>query len=465
VYKGIMAKQYYQGDFGFKTILKRYPNFKSFVSVLKKDKSNLYLETNDGIMSNIPLVKTIADPKEFNRVLEVLTKVKNAKFNIKTRDNIVDVSMGPLTWRYYRSGGRLQNVFDEKGNAKTASKPTISQQEDGVRYLLESAKLQSKQNINKAIGFSFGEDWHNSFERSFKGISDKIMNPSTMKQYNFYRDSDSKKPIFLNQLTDEQILPDKKDNWNPSDLWAVKKASESKLKVEVDKLYKAVSKDNDIEKLNDFIFKKFKAKEIIGISLKQVTKPMATIQKVQTDAKYMNSLRYDGIIEKFKFDCGNSYFDILLKMKVFKKTVEYRFRFRPRGASGQVKTYGEGQPVEQKTFDGAISSDVVDKEFKDTRTFEGLALKLKTKTNVISTLKTSNLNKDFVEFVEKDKFKLVKVSGLEDKLSDYEIKRGIVLLYYIYKFEISTNKQRLFKSFYLAAKKLNEFSSIHFKVF
>jgi len=460
-----MAKQYYQGDFGFKTILKRYPNFKSFVSVLKKDKSNLYLETNDGIMSNIPLVKTIADPKEFNRVLEVLTKVKNAKFNIKTRDNIVDVSMGPLTWRYYRSGGRLQNVFDEKGNAKTASKPTISQQEDGVRYLLESAKLQSKQNINKAIGFSFGEDWHNSFERSFKGISDKIMNPSTMKQYNFYRDSDSKKPIFLNQLTDEQILPDKKDNWNPSDLWAVKKASESKLKVEVDKLYKAVSKDNDIEKLNDFIFKKFKAKEIIGISLKQVTKPMATIQKVQTDAKYMNSLRYDGIIEKFKFDCGNSYFDILLKMKVFKKTVEYRFRFRPRGASGQVKTYGEGQPVEQKTFDGAISSDVVDKEFKDTRTFEGLALKLKTKTNVISTLKTSNLNKDFVEFVEKDKFKLVKVSGLEDKLSDYEIKRGIVLLYYIYKFEISTNKQRLFKSFYLAAKKLNEFSSIHFKVF
>jgi len=39
------------------------------------------------------LVKTIADPKEFNRVLDVLTKVKNAKFNIKTRDNIVDVSM------------------------------------------------------------------------------------------------------------------------------------------------------------------------------------------------------------------------------------------------------------------------------------------------------------------------------------------------------------------------------------
>ena len=40
---------------------------------------------------------------------------------------------------------------------------------------------------------------------------------------------------------------------------------------EVDKLYRDVSKDNDIEKLNDYIFKKFKSKEIIGISLKQVT--------------------------------------------------------------------------------------------------------------------------------------------------------------------------------------------------
>ena len=101
-----MAKQYYQGDFGFKTILKRYPNFKSFVSVLKKDKSNLYLETNDGVMSNIPLVKTIADPKEFNRVLSVLSNVKGVKFNEKTRDNIIDVTVGQLTWRYYRSGGR-----------------------------------------------------------------------------------------------------------------------------------------------------------------------------------------------------------------------------------------------------------------------------------------------------------------------------------------------------------------------
>ena len=460
-----MAKQYYQGDFGFKTILKRYPTFKSFINVLNKDKSNLYLETNDGIMSNIPLVKTIADPIEYNRVLEILTKVKSAKFNVKTRDNIVDITMGNLTWRYYRSGGRLQNVFDEKGNAKTASKPKTEQQEDGVRYLLESAKLQPKPIINKIIGFNFGEDWHNSFERTFKGISDNIMKPTEMKTYNFYRDSNPRKPKFLNQLTDARILPDSKDNWNPSDIWAVKRSSENKLTSEVNKLFNIVLKTKDIEKLNDFVFKKFQSKDIIGISLKQVTTPKATVKKIQTDAKFMNSIRYDGILKKFEFDCGNSYFDILFKMKVFKETVDYRFRFRPRGASGQVKTFGEGQPIEQKTFDGAVSSDVVVSEFRDVRAFENNVLKVKTKGNVLSTLKTSNLNKDFVDFVIGNKFKFVKVSGLEDKLSDYEIKRAIVLLYYIYNFETANNKQRVFKRFYLAAKKMNEFSSIHYKVF
>jgi len=460
-----MAKQYYQGDYGFKTILKRYPIFKSFVNVLSKDKSNLYLELDDAVMGNTPKIKTITDVKGYDSILNLLTKVKGAKFKEKSKGNEYDISLGNLTWRFYRSGGRLQNVFDEQGNAKTASKPKTEQQEDGVRYLLESGKLQPKENINKAIGFNFDKDWHDSFERTFNGISSNIMKSTEMKSYNFYRDSNPSKPKFLNQLTDARILPDSKDNWNPSDIWAVKRSSENKLTSEVNKLFNTVLKTKDIEKLNDFIFKKFQSKEIIGISLKQVTTPKATVKKIQTDAKFMNSIRFDGILKKFEFNASNSYFDILFKMKVFKETVEYRFRFRPRGASGQIKTFGEGQPIEQKTFDGAVSSDVVISEFTDVRAFENNVLKLKTKGNVLSTLKTSNLNKDFVDFVIDDKFKFVKVSELQDKLSDYEIKRAVVLLYYIYNFETANNKQRVFKRFYLAAKKMNEFSSIHYKVF
>ena len=329
-----MAKQYYQGDFGFKTILKRYPTFKSFVSVLKKDKSNLYLETNDGIMSNIPLVKTIADPKEFNRVLAILTKVKGAKFNIKTRDNIVDVTMGGLTWRYYRSGGRLQNVFDEKGNAKTASKPTIPQQEDGVRYLLESAKLQSKMNINKAVGFNFGQDWHDSFERSFNGISKEIMNPTTMKSYNFYRDSNPKKPKFLNQLTDESILPDKKDNWNPADIWLIQNETKWKKVIE-----DAVSpngyrgrRSQTIEELNAIFRTLFKSRQIFGVSLKKISGDEARYEEVNVRSSFFKDIEAMTFkVDKIQCKCGrkNEGFETQDSRMIVKDGVkEYNFQIK-----------------------------------------------------------------------------------------------------------------------------------------
>lgn len=460
-----MAKAYYQGEYGFKSLLKKNNNFKVFVNPLKLTKSNLYLEVQDGRLSNIPLVKTIADVKEFNRLLGIIGKVKNVKLNERTRDNIVDVSYATLTWRLYRSGGRLQNVFDEDGNPKTALKPKTEQQEDAVRYLLESGKLQTKENINKAIRFVFDKDWHDSFIKTFNGVSDSIMKPSEMKRYNFYRDSNLNKPKFLNLITDESILPDSKDNWNPSDIWAVRKDKESILSREATKIYERVKNTKDIEILNDFVFKKFKSKELIGISLKQVTTPKATVKKIQTDAKFMNSLKYDGVLQKFNFKASNTYFDILFKIKVFKDTVEYRFRFRPRAASGQIKTFGEGQPVTQKTFDGAVSADVVTELFKDVRQFESLIQNIKTKNNVLNTINLLKLNDDFKKFVIKNKYDFVDVEELEDKLSDYEIKRAIVLLYYIYKFETYKNRSELFKRFYLAAKKMNEFSSIHYKIF
>ena len=460
-----MAKQYYQGDFGFQTLTKKYPLFKSFIKPLKSVSNNLYLEMNDGKQVGRPLIKTIADIKEYNRIFGLILDVKGIKVDEKSKGNEIDISLGNLTWRLYRSGGRLQNIFDEKGNAKTAKKPKTEQQEDAVRYLLESAKLETKEKINKAVGFNFDGDWHNSYERTFKAISQIIMSPAVMKGYKFFRDSNPKKPKYLNQLTDAKILPDSKDNWNPSDIWAVKKTSEGKLNTEIDKLYRSVIKNKDIEKLNDFVFKKFKSKELIGISLKQVTSSKATVKIIQTDAKFMSKIQYGGVLEKFKFETKNSYFDILFKMKVFKDVVEYRFRFRPRGASGQVKVFAEGQPVEQKTFDGAVSADLIRSEFGDVRTFENDVLQITTRGDVLTTLKASNLNKSFIDFVKKDKYKFVTVSGLKEKLDDYKIKRAIVLLYYIYNFEKTSDKSRLFKKFYFAAKKMNEFSSIHYKIF
>ena len=62
-------------------------------------------------------------------------------------------------------------------------------------------------------------------------------------------------------------------------------------------------------------------------------------------------------------------------------------------------------------------------------------------------------------------FALLNVNGLDDSLGEYEIRRSMVLLYYIFRFETTGNQPQLFKDFYLSAKKMNEFSSVHWKVY
>ena len=112
-----MAKQYYQGDFGFQTLTKKYPIFKSFIKPLKSVSNNLYLEMNDGKQVGRPLIKTIADIKEYTRIFGLILDVKGIKVDEKSKGNEIDISLGNLTWRLYRSGGRLQNIFDEKSKS------------------------------------------------------------------------------------------------------------------------------------------------------------------------------------------------------------------------------------------------------------------------------------------------------------------------------------------------------------
>jgi hypothetical protein len=156
-------------------------------------------------------------------------------------------------------------------------------------------------------------------------------------------------------------------------------------------------------------------------------------------------------------------------MKVFKDTIQYRFRFRPRGASGELNTYGEGQPEGAKVWDGAISRDMLNEEFPGMLT---VISDMKKATKVTSTVATqiSSMSsiavyKKFAAYVSANKFKFVNVSGINDKMSDYEVRRAVVLLYYIYSLETATNPAEIYKKMYLAAKKMNAFSSVHYKVY
>ena len=187
--------------------------------------------------------------------------------------------------------------------------------------------------------------------------------------------------------------------------------------------------------MNGFIEEVFHSKELIGISLKKVAGNKAKIIKVQVESNMADNIKYKGISSKFQYNVENSYFDLLLNFKVYDDDVLYRFRFRPRAASGQLKPYGEGQPQDAKVWDGAISSDLINKVFP----------------------KIQN-------WIKTGKFELVEVNNIKEKQSDpQKIKRAAVLLNYIWNMEI-INQNNIFPQMYMAAKKMNSFSSIHYKV-
>lgn len=465
-----MAKQYFQGNSGFKMLVDKNRDLDVQFKKLQDYRLNLYLETTDGKMtSGIVVLKLVSpDPATFNGIASILSGNKNTKMVVGKVNNEIDFTMPGLKLRLYKSGGKLTNVIDDEGNALTNKSPSTAQQEDAIRYMLEYLSLYgsipSKDQINKECKFEFGKDWHESFIKTTDAVFSKIQN---MKRYNFYRDSNKKKPAFLNQMTDEKILPDSKDNWNPADIWLIDKSKEHELHTEISIMYKNIIEGKSgIEDLNKFIEIQFDNLVIIGISLKKVSGSKASIHKIKFDSKITDSIKLKGPSGKFKFNTENSYFDVLINMDSYDSTVPYRFRFRPKGASGELKTYGEGQPQDAKVFDGAISSELIRKLYPTIEPWvKFVSSKMVTSANVYDTILSQSTDIKFVDFIKAEKFKMFEVEGLNKDLgNEYKVKRACVLLYYIWQFE-TCDQSSDFKQMYMAAKKMNSFSSVHYKVY
>lgn len=471
-----MAKIYHQGKSGFDLLTEQKPQYKRPMMDLKSDltkmKSSglLYLETQDNKVIGTPIFKVItSDLSVFNNLVTKIAQNKNFKLKVVKPDNTVDYTASSVVFKLYRSGGGFANVIDENGDSIGKVKPKTSQQEDGTTFCLNEGKMPTKMKINKTVGFDFDKSWHNSFEKTFKVVQKEFLKfGKSLSNYNFYRDSDKKKPDFLNLITDQAILPDNKDNWNPTDVWAVLKTKMTELRKPIIELHGKIKNEKaNIFTLNKFLEEKFKKKEIIGISLKKIDSGEGSIKTIQVDANFVKKTDYTGVHEKFNFKVDNSYFEIYLKFKSMKKEMPYKFVFRPRGKSGDLAVYGEGREINSGHFDGAISAVLVNKLFPD---LSEMLTYIKSQKKVMSTVydavKTQTQDMEFKKFVDQKSYVHFNVENLKSNLDDFKVRRGMMLLYFIYQFEKMTDsiKKDKFKQMYLSGKKMNEFSSIHYKV-
>jgi hypothetical protein len=443
-------------------------------SYLKSDgkRKTLYLKFNDGeldeVLSGVYQIKI--NPSDKNFLNDLRDELEDNGEDIdKSKTKPGQTITFKSGFQLYLSGRTLSNVIDESGSAVAAKKPTNDQQEDGFIINLKEGKMLENLQINKKIGFQFGKDWYNSFTKSFDAFTSKIIKKSDLSQYEYYRDSDKKKLEMLNQITDPAILPSSKDNWNPSDVWAVKMDQKTRLAKEIDKLYTARIKNNNvsIERINKFIEKEFKNKSLIGISLKQVLGNSANVDKITKDAKYIDSVKFLGFKNKMEFDVLKTYFDINVKMACIKNdTLDYLFRFRPRGSSSALTNNGEGRLSGSGPADGAIDKKNVLSVLlpnADDITKEKYG-KSKTILEALNFLVASKKYKGLQAWVNKGKYKFLNIKNLDKKADDKDIRRGLLNLNYAYLIDTYKDQKDLYKKFYLAAKKVNEFSSIHFKI-
>ena len=468
--QGIQGLDYLGKMSGFKkpmNILKSY---------LKSDgkRKTLYLKFNDGELDEVVngVYQIKINPSDKNFLNDLRDELEDNGEDIdKSKTKPGQTITFKSGFQLYLSGRTLTNVIDESGNAVAAKKPTNDQQEDGFIINLKEGKMLENLQINKKIGFQFGKDWYNSFTKSFDVFTSKIIKKTSLSEYEFYRDSDKKKLEMLNQITDPAILPSSKDNWNPSDVWAVKISEKAKLAKEIDKLYKERIKNNNvsIERINKFIETQFKNKSLIGISLKQVLGNSAKVDKITKDAKYIDSVKFLGFKNKMDYDVLKTYFDINVKMACIKNdTLDYLFRFRPRAASDARTNNGEGRLSGSGPADGAIDKKNVLSVLlpnADDITLEKYG-KSKTINEAINFLVSSNKKKyeGLQKWVNKGSFKFLKISNLDKKADDKDIRRGLLNLNYAYLIDTYKDQKELYKKFYLAAKKVNEFSSIHYKI-
>jgi hypothetical protein len=454
-----MAKVYHQGKYGIKTIEEAGVNKKYTNAILElKELPSLYLETeNDKLKGKICLFKCIEPWNKVQKIIDSILKLGFKQIAVK-QGSSADFQMDKFTLRIYKSGGRLQNVIDEEGNAKSSKQPSTAQQEDGVVYSLNYGSFDPDY-LRKEIGFNFDKSWNESFEKTFSIISKNI----DIKQYNIYRDSAKGKPKFLDEMTNEKILPDKKDNWNPSDLWMVKKSYKGDDILDITSRIK--KKETNITELNEVLKENFENGNLIGISLKKVTNT-ANFKKVEVDTENLSKLKFSKIKSKNEMSVLNSYFDVNILMKQGTE-FEYLIRLRPRGKSGSLKVYFEGKPPSRGAWDGAVSKKLLESKYfkQKLNDFEKIVIQNNNYKGNLNDYIVSLQDQDFIKFMSKPN-NLVSFKDLNKNTNNtYELQRGAVLCYCIYLMSNYSPQKAFYKDSVLSAMKLNEFSSVYYKVY
>lgn len=179
---------------------------------------------------------------------------------------------GPL-YEFVGPKSVIQNSFNHAGDGKGSNDKSATNDKTELKELISLCILQQKLESNKDVDFDYveekiprrlkkylHEDYFTSAQKQVKAWLSKETGRFKGKDYIYERQLDDvTKKIYKNALTLSRLS---KDNWNPGDIWLVKK------NMKFDEYEKA----SNIQQINKQLIKDYKDEKVVGISLKQILK-------------------------------------------------------------------------------------------------------------------------------------------------------------------------------------------------
>ena len=317
---------------------------KSASEIIKKKKTysveaaSIYEYVNKNYGETIVL-----DPKtDFKKVKiprAVEKEIGIAELKRKLKENApidkVDISFGNGSGK----GGSSINAVE------------TAKQENATRFVcqevIEHNKFPSGADITK-IYPDYDDDWHETFKMQSESLK-KWLGP-TNRGYEYSRDAQNGMMAIIESTALNKCGVKTKDSWNPADIYICKKSKKQEIKKEIERIGSLNTTDKKIklDMLNEYMRKKFKTRELVGISLKKLGKTVSleetNVDRLQTlkDIEIIrNSIRLNlDLNDRGEFTTG----EMALKIQVGSDEVNIQIRAFSGGVreSTQMDMTGAG---------------------------------------------------------------------------------------------------------------------------
>ncbi len=209
-----------------------------------------------------------------------------------------------------KGGGTLPEDISEPAtrfilNAALESKGKIFNSEEDIFVHDVYKKLEKL--FNKKWGHKL-DSWIYTFLKQNKIFFQKYGKTEWAKfKHKDYKDERDMQVFFGEHLKTLTTAPGVKvgrnyEQWNPADIWAVKRSEQNTLEDEITEATKNPSADN-LMKLNTHIIKLMEKKELIGISLKKIDPPGGSYKIFNVDSsKLLTNLKSWKALDKFEMN-------------------------------------------------------------------------------------------------------------------------------------------------------------------